>query len=97
MREQYKELKEKNVAPKAYKKWTETDEANLEWLKNETISIEETELGKERAKLRKQQKESLIALFKEVGREAVLDLINAVENGAVCREPEDDKMVIADV
>ena len=63
MREQYKELKEKNAAPKAYKKWTEADEANLEWLKNETITIEETELGKERAKLRKQQKDSLIGGF----------------------------------
>jgi len=67
-------------------------------LNNETITIEETELGKERAKLRKQQKESLVALFKEVGREAVLDLINEVENGGACREPNGSKrMVIAEV
>ena len=97
MRDQYMALKEKNTPPKAYKKWTETDEAYLDFLKNETITIEETELGKERAKHRKKQKESLVALFKEVGREAVLDLINAVENGAACREPEDAKMVIADM
>ena len=98
MRAQYKALKEKNATPKPYKKWTESDEANLEWMKNETITIEETELGKERAKHRKKQKESLIALFKEVGREAVLDLINAVENGGACREPNDsNRMVIAEV
>ena len=95
MREQYKELKEKNTAPKAYKKWTESDEANLEWMKNETITIEETELGKERAKHRKKQKESLIALFKEVGREAVLDVINEAENGTA--STEDGKMVIAEM
>ena len=95
MRDQYMALKEKNTPPKAYKKWTETDEAYLDFLKNETIKIEETELGKEKAKHRQKQKESLVALFKEVGREAALDVINEAENGTA--STEDGKMVIADM
>ena len=95
MREQYKALKEKNASPKPYKKWTETDEAHLDFLKNETITIEEIELGKERAKHRKKQKESLVALLKEVGREGVLDVINEAEDGTA--STKDNKMLIADV
>ena len=43
LRLQYYDLKQKNVAPKAYKKWSEEDEAYLESLRNENISKEETE------------------------------------------------------
>ena len=93
MRAQYKALKKKNASPKPYKKWTETDEAHLDFLKNETITIEETELGKQRAKHRKKQKENLVALLKEVGREGVLDVMNEAENGTA----DDGKIVIADV
>ena len=77
MRLQFKALREKNATPKKYKKWTDKDEAYLEYLKNETISIEETELGKAREKLEKQCKENVDTLRKEMGREALINYINA--------------------
>jgi len=72
-------LRENNASPKAYLKWTDDDEAKLQLSMNENISIEETELGKQRAKLRKRKEEHLASLTKEIGKEAVLDLINTIE------------------
>ena len=76
MRDQYKSLKEKNASPKAYKKWSGVDEANLDSLKNENISIDETELGKQRARLRKKKERDLALFAKEVDDpEALIGII----------------------
>ena len=75
---QYKELKDKNASPKKYKKWTDDDEAYLDSLKNENITINETELGRERAELKKKKERELALLARETNNPQHLhDIIEA--------------------
>mmetsp|Transcript_13793 Transcript_13793/g.32196 ORF Transcript_13793/g.32196 Transcript_13793/m.32196 type:complete len:191 (-) Transcript_13793:152-724(-) len=76
-RDQHKALKEKNASPKAYKKWSEEGKSYLESLRNEKISIDDTELGKQRAELLREQERSLALLAKQVNPQRLKDIIDA--------------------
>ena len=76
LRKQFESLRENNASPKAYLKWTDDDEAKLLLSMNENVSVDDTILGKERAKLRKRKEEHVASLTREIGKEAVLNLIN---------------------
>ena len=49
-------LREKNVSPKEYNKWTDEDKNHLGFLMNEGISVNDTILGKERPNLERERK-----------------------------------------
>ena len=61
-----------------YKKWTEQDKAYLLSLTNEDISIDETELRKQRTELRKKKERDLAVFAKEIGDpQPLFDIIQA--------------------
>ena len=104
MRAKYKELKEKNAAPIKYKKWTDAKEAKLTNLMKEKITIDETELGRQRAQLKKQKKEELAAFAKDNPEEAARILAsmlveandnpNPSDNPFDNPNPSDDETVV---
>ena len=77
MRAQYKVLKDKNVSLQQYKKLPHEDNAHLQSLVDENVSIDETDLGMEREKLGKRKEQELTAFAKEISKEALIDIINA--------------------
>ena len=52
MRANYNRLKEKNAAPKQYKKWSNANKAELTKLMSDDVALNDTEFGRQRAQLK---------------------------------------------
>ena len=75
MSAKYIELKEQNTDPKKYKKWTNAEEVELKKSMKEEISVDETELGRQRAELKEQKAEELTVFAKGNPEEAAQILV----------------------
>ena len=68
-------MKEKNATPKKYKKWTDADEAKLIKLVSDDVALDDTEFGRQRAQLKGQKKQELMAFAKHNHEEAAQILV----------------------
>jgi hypothetical protein len=69
-------IKESNVPPPSFQKWTEQDETLLNALKNENIDVSETALGRAETTLKLQ----IDASFQKMDKESRLEFIKDLEH-----------------
>ena len=78
LRDWYMKLKDDNTPKKKYKKWTEADKAKLTKAMRDHIELSDTALAVEKNNWWQEQKLILLAMVKERGEQAVMDVIAAL-------------------
>ena len=80
MRANYNRLKEKNAAPKQYKKWSNANKAELTKLMSDDVALNDTEFGRQIAQLKERKKQELMMAFAKHNPEEVAQILASISN-----------------